>query len=128
MKLLLDTHAFLWAITDDAKLSPLARKNFLASDNELFLSVASVWEVITKVQVGKMDLPAPAGIYLKREIVKNNIQILPILMSHVLRLEQLPLHHRDPFDRIMVAQAIEEGVPILTADPLMKNYVAATFW
>ena len=75
MKLLLDTHAFLWAITDDPRMSEVARKNFEASENELFLSVASVWEVIAKVQLGRMKFPAPTGTYLKSEMAKNNVQV-----------------------------------------------------
>ena len=128
MKVLLDTHAFLWAISDDPRLSPLARRVFTAGDNELFLSVASMWEVLTKVRMGKLPLPGPAGAYIKLHLARNNMQALPLLMTHVLRLENLPLHHRDPFDRILIAQSIEEGIPILTADPLLKPYAAAVMW
>lgn len=128
MKVLLDTHAFLLAITDDPKLSTKGRELFTASDSDLFISVASVWEVLTKVQTGKLALPKEAGAYLKEQIAKTNVQVLPIQIAHVLRLERMPLHHRDPFDRILIAQSLEEGLPILTADPLLKNYSAALVW
>ncbi len=128
MKVLLDTHAFLWAITDDPKLSAKGRELFTASDSDLFLSVASVWEVLTKVQIGKLPMPKETGAYLKEQIAKTNVQVLPIQMTHVLRLERMPLHHRDPFDRILIAQSLEEGFPILTADPLLKDYPAALIW
>ncbi len=87
-----------------------------------------MWEVLTKVQAGKLPMPKETGTYLKQQIAKSNVQVLPIQMTHVLRLERLPLHHRDPFDRILIAQSLEEGYPILTADPLLKNYSAALIW
>jgi PIN domain nuclease of toxin-antitoxin system len=128
VKLLLDTHAFLWAITDDPKLSEKARRMFTSNDNELLLSVASVWEILVKVQIGKLPLPKPAADYLRQQLTKNAVVILPIQLRHALRLEQLPPHHRDPFDRILIAQSLEEELPILTADPLMKNYSATIMW
>jgi PIN domain nuclease of toxin-antitoxin system len=128
VKVLLDTHAFLWAITDDPQLSEKARRMFTSSDNELLLSVASVWEVLVKVQIGKLPLPKPTGDYLQRQLAKNAVRVLPIQLRHVLRLEQLPPHHRDPFDRILIAQSLEEELPIMTADPLMKNYAVTLVW
>jgi PIN domain nuclease of toxin-antitoxin system len=128
VKLLLDTHAFLWAITDDPQLSGKARRLFTGSENELFLSVAGVWEILVKVQIGKLPLPKPAGDYLQKQLAKNAVQVLPIRLRHALRLEQLPLHHRDPFDRILIAQALEEEMPILTADPVMNQYSATLLW
>ena len=128
MKVLLDTHTFLWAISDDPRLTPLARRVFTAGDNELFLSVASVWEVLTKVQIGRLPFPENPGAYMKQQMARNNIHPLPILMSHALHLEQLPLHHRDPFDRLLVAQSVVENLPLLSADPLLKNYAATIMW
>jgi PIN domain nuclease of toxin-antitoxin system len=128
LKVLLDTHAFLWAITDDPKLTPLARRIFSAGDNELFLSVASVWEMLTKVQIGKLPFPKSPGAYIKQEMARNNVRPLPILMTHALHLERLPRHHRDPFDRILVSQSVVEGMPLLSADPQLKNYGAALMW
>jgi PIN domain nuclease of toxin-antitoxin system len=128
VRVLLDTHAFLWAITDNRKLSSRARDVFTSPSNELFLSVSGVWEIMQKAQIGKLPLPSPAGAYLTEHLVKTNVQVFPIRLNHVLRLEFLPRHHRDPFDRILVAQSIEENLPILTADPLLKNYSVTLIW
>jgi len=128
VKVLLDTHTFLWAIRADERLSSRAREIFIAGRNELLLSVASIWEILLKVQVGKIRFEEPAVGYLKRQIFKNNIRMLPILMDHVAHLESLPLHHRDPFDRILVAQSMEENLSLLTADPLMKSYSVSVIW
>ena len=128
MKVLLDTNTFLWAIRADERLSSRAREIFIAGRNELLLSVASIWEILLKVQVGKIRFEEPAVGYLKRQIFKNNIRMLPILMDHVAHLESLPLHHRDPFDRILVAQSMEENLSLLTADPLMKSYSVSVIW
>jgi PIN domain nuclease of toxin-antitoxin system len=128
VKVLLDTHTFLWAIRADERLSSRAREIFIAGRNELLLSVASIWEILLKVQVGKIRFEEPAVGYLKRQIFKNNIRMLPILMDHVAHLESLPLHHRDPFDRILVAQSMEENLSLLSADPLMKSYSVSVIW
>src|SRR2546426_5619944 len=88
MRVLLDTHAFLWAITDNRKLSSRARDVFTSPSNELFLSVSSVWEIMQKVQIGKLPLPSPAGAYLTEHLVKTNVQVLPIRLNHVLRSEE----------------------------------------
>ena len=128
MKVLLDTHVFLWAIREDERLSLRAREIFIAGRNELLLSVASIWEILLKVQVGKIRFEEPAVGYLKRQILKNNIRMLPILIDHVARLESLPLHHRDPFDRILVAQCMEGSLSLLSADPLMKRYSVPVIW
>ena len=128
MKLLLDTHAFLWAISGDPRLSEKAEQLFVTGRNELYFSVASVWEVLTKVQIGKLPLPSPVGRYLSDQLARNSVYVLPVQLEHVLRLETLPLHHRDPFDRILVAQSLHEDLPILTADPLLKKYSATLIW
>jgi PIN domain nuclease of toxin-antitoxin system len=126
MKLLLDTHAFLWAISGDERLSPAAAAVF--EGEQLLLSAASIWEIVTKYQIGRLPLPAPPGEFLPGQLEKNAIAVLPILPRHVFRLGQLPLHHRDPFDRMLVAQGLEEGVALLTADPLIAAYGVSTVW
>jgi PIN domain nuclease of toxin-antitoxin system len=128
MRILLDTHAFLWAITDDERLSKRAREIFTSAQKELLFSVAGVWEILTKVQIGKLSLPKSAGSYLTEQLVTNDIQVVSIRMPHVLRLERLPMHHRDPFDRILIAQSLEEELPILSADPALQNYSATILW
>lgn len=126
MKVLLDTHTFLWAVTDEWRLSANVRR--LLGSAELWWSVASVWEAITKVQIGKLSLPEPSGAFLTSELASNGVRILPVTLDHVLRIESLPLYHRDPFDRMLVAQSIEEGWPIVTADPHFKSYPAQVLW
>jgi PIN domain nuclease of toxin-antitoxin system len=90
--------------------------------------VASLWEIITKVQIGKLPLPASPTKYLPRHIAALGAQLLPIEAAHVLRLEALPLHHRDPFDRLLVAQSLEENLPLLSCDELLAPYGADIRW
>jgi PIN domain nuclease of toxin-antitoxin system len=126
MNVLLDTHAFLWAITDERRLSPRARSLMASSDS--WWSVVSLWEALQKVQIGKLSLPLPAGSFLTGELSSNHVRLLPVSLSHVLQLESLPLHHRDPFDRMIIAQSIEEGWPIVTADPWFNRYPVDVIW
>ena len=128
MKILLDTHAFLWWIRDDPRLSRRARELVTSGRNELFLSVTCVWEILTKTQTGKLRLAESAQKFVTEQLTANNIRVLPLTLDHIFRLEQLPLHHRDPFDRILIAQSLEEEFPILSADPLLKNYSATLLW
>ncbi len=127
MKVLLDTHAFLWAIAEEGKLSRRAQQIY-TGPHDLWLSVASVWEILIKVRSGKLALPEPAGPYLVKKLAKDRIEVLPITLDHVLGVESLPLHHRDPFDRLLIAQSIEEGWPIVTADPLFERYPVDVIW
>ena len=122
MKILVDTHIFLWAITDDSRLTKSQRQVYSDERNDLFLSVASVWEIVIKVAVGKLPLPQPSVAYVERQMKKNQIKLLPVRLPHLSALESVPLLHRDPFDRILVAQANVEGMPILSADPLISQY------
>ncbi len=128
MRVLLDTHAFLWALTDNRRLSRKARDLFAASTNEVLLSVESIWEILFKAQSGRLPFPHPAGPFLKSELRRTSIELLPILISHVLRLESLPEHHRDPFDRILLAQAIEEDIAIVSADSRFRLYPVQVLW
>jgi len=126
MKVLLDTHTFIWAVADETRLSPRARH--VMASSELWWSVVSLWEAIQKAQVGKLSLPLPAGPFLTNELSSNHVRLLPVSLSHVLRVEELPLHHRDPFDRLLIAQSIEEGWPIVTADPWFARYPVDVIW
>jgi PIN domain nuclease of toxin-antitoxin system len=126
MKVLLDTHTFLWAITDERRLSPKGRS--LLGSADLWWSVVSLWEALTKVQIGKLTLPQPAGAFLTSELASNGVRVLPVTLGHVLRVETLPLHHRDPFDRLLIAQSLEEGWPIVTADPQFARYPVEVIW
>jgi PIN domain nuclease of toxin-antitoxin system len=127
MKALLDTHIFLWAILDDPRLSRRAKQIF-TGPNDLWVSVASVWEILIKVQAGKLPLPKPTGRYLVKKLSENRIELMPIRLDHVLRIENLQTHHRDPFDRVLVCQSLEENLPIVTSDPLFNRYPVETIW
>jgi len=94
----------------------------------VLISIASIWEIITKVQVGKLTLPKPVANYLSEKLKANGVLILPITFDHVKRLEELPLYHRDPFDRILIAQSLEETVPVITSDPLFARYSVEVIW
>jgi PIN domain nuclease of toxin-antitoxin system len=127
MKAILDTHAFLWALAGDARMSRHARDIF-AGPTDLSLSIASIWEILIKVQSGKLNFPLPAGPYVLSKLAENSIKSLPISIDHLLALERLPMHHRDPFDRMLIAQSMEEGWPIITADPMFKHYPIRVIW
>jgi PIN domain nuclease of toxin-antitoxin system len=127
MKAILDTHAFLWALAGDERMSRLARDTFTGPAS-LLLSIASIWEILIKVQSGKLNLPRPAGRYVIRKLAENGIETLPISLDHLLALERLPMHHRDPFDRILIAQSLDENLPIVTSDPLFARYDVPLIW
>jgi PIN domain nuclease of toxin-antitoxin system len=126
MRVLLDTNTFLWGLTAPEKLSTKAR-NAVASCERL-LSLASIWEVLIKVRIGKLPLPAPAGDYLTMQMRSNGVSLLSIKLAHVLQIERLQLHHRDPFDRMLIAQAVEENLPIVTADRNFSRYPVEVIW
>ncbi len=126
MKILLDTHTFLWGLSDVSKLSERVRKLLPAA--ETCFSVVSLWEILIKSQSGKLSLPQPAGPYVMAKLAFNGVKLLPIVPDHALRVELLPMHHRDPFDRMLIAQALEEGLPIVTADPWFSRYPVEVIW
>lgn len=127
MKALLDTHTFLWAISGDERLSRRAAELF-AGPSDLWLSVASIWEILIKVRIGKMPLPVPAGPYIVKKLAQNRIETLPVTRDHVLKIETLPMHHGDPFDRMLIAQSIEEKLPLVTADHVFAHYPVELIW
>ncbi len=122
MKILLDTHIFLWAITGDPRLSASHATRFVDDANELFLSIASIWEMLIKVGLGRLPLPSPSTDYIVRQMEKNRVSLLPIRTIHLAELELLPPLHRDPFDRMLVAQSRAEKTPLLTADGGLRQY------
>jgi PIN domain nuclease of toxin-antitoxin system len=128
MKVLLDTHTFLWWVTEDSKLSSKASEIIRDGNNELYLSAASGWEITIKAQLNRIQLPGPPEKFISEQLRINGIQSLPILMSHALHVYNLPDHHRDPFDRILIAQSQLEGLPILTADPSFSLYEIGVIW
>jgi PIN domain nuclease of toxin-antitoxin system len=127
MKLLLDTHTFLWFIEDNPQLSADA-KNLLESDVDLLVSVASLWEIAIKISIGKLTLTQPFDAFIPDQFTKNAIDLLPIAVSHLALVSTLPLHHRDPFDRLLVAQAIIEQIPIVSIDDKFDMYGANRTW
>jgi PIN domain nuclease of toxin-antitoxin system len=126
MNILLDTHTFLWALTDQSKLSERVQK-MLPNANTWF-SVASLWEILIKAQTGRLPLPQPTGPFVMSKLAHNGVRLLPITADHVLRIESLPLYHRDPFDRMLIAQSVEEKLPLVTADPLLTRYPIEIIW
>jgi len=119
---LLDTHVFLWAITADERLTEAQRRIFSDGSNGLWLSVASVWEILIKVGLKKLPLPVPATAYVLTQLEKNRIRLLPVRPAHLSELEMLPPLHRDPFDRMLVAQARTEALTILSRDEAIRAY------
>jgi len=128
MRALLDTHAFLWWISDDPRLSSRASAIIRDGENRLFLSAASGWEIAIKAGLGRLKLPGPLETFILKQMALNAIKGLPVQMTHALHVYTLPNHHRDPFDRILVAQAQLENLPILSADPQISLYAVETVW
>ena len=127
MKLLLDTHTFLWFIEDNLQLSADA-KNLLESDVDLLINAASLWEIAIKISIGKLKLTQPFDVFIPDQLTKNAIDLLPIAVPHLALVSTLPLHHRDPFDRLLVAQAIIEQIPIVSIDDKFDMYGANRMW
>jgi PIN domain nuclease of toxin-antitoxin system len=127
MKVLLDTHAFLWFVNDDPQLS-LAAKTLMESEVDLLLSVASLWEISIKVGIGKLDLPKPFDVFIPEQLELNEIELLQIELKHLTPLTSLPLHHRDPFDRLLISQSLVEELTILSADKIFDRYAVKRSW
>ncbi len=128
MKVLLDTHAFLWLITDDDRLSENARQTFLNTENSLFFCAASLWEICIKKSLGKISLKNGWFQTIQEEMEINTIQWLPIEMTHCAEVTELPFHHRDPFDRMLIAQAIVEEMKLLSRDSRLSDYAIELIW
>ncbi|MEI6443260.1 MAG: type II toxin-antitoxin system VapC family toxin [Nostocales cyanobacterium ELA583] len=128
MRALLDTHAFIWWVTDDSQLSSIAYSIIADPSNELFLSSASAWEIVIKVRLGKLSLPEPPETYIPSRLRINKFQSLPIQMIHALQVANLPDLHRDPFDRIIIAQSQVEKMSILTVDSQIIQYPVDIIW
>ncbi|GAB6040688.1 type II toxin-antitoxin system VapC family toxin [Endothiovibrio diazotrophicus] len=128
MRLLLDTHVFLWLVTEDSRLSDRAKALFLDGGNELLLSAVSGFEISVKYGLGKLSLAEPPREFMERRVRNNGLTSLPMTLQHTYRLSHLPFHHRDPFDRMLVAQAMEEDVPLLSADGILSDYGVDRIW
>jgi PIN domain nuclease of toxin-antitoxin system len=122
MNLLLDTHVWVWSLSFPERLSTEARNLLSSSRNVVYLSAASAWELAIKSSLGKIDLPEPVESYVPSRMARQGLTALPVTHAHALRVAALPPHHRDPFDRLLVAQALVERLPILTADAAFDRY------
>ncbi len=128
MKLLLDTHALLWFIGNDPQLSAAARQNIQNPAHDIFVSAASLWEIAVKLSLEKLKLPHPFDQVFPRQLEINGFELLQISCLQLNQLAALPFHHRDPFDRLLIAQALADGMTIVTRDPAFSKYPAAILW
>jgi PIN domain nuclease of toxin-antitoxin system len=128
MRLLLDTHAFLWWVTDSPELSRRARSAMARAGNECLMSLASCWEMAIKVSLGKLTLDVGIERFLPEQMAVNGFRELPIELRHVARVGRLPFHHHDPFDRLLAAQALEEDLAIVSRDAVFKRYGVKRVW
>ena len=128
MRILLDTCTFLWVITDDTALSASARDVFMDPDNDVYLSAVSVWEIAVKHGLGKLPLPYSPERFIPAQRERHAIASLPLEEQAILYLPKLPLLHRDPFDRVLICQAIQHELTLLTPDPLITQYAVRAVW
>jgi PIN domain nuclease of toxin-antitoxin system len=128
MNLLLDSHTFIWWRDEPNKLSPTAFTEISNPNNDVFLSVVTVWELQIKIALNKFTITGGLETAVKDEQQKNGFQILPIHLSHALYLENLPLHHKDPFDRLLISQAVVENMTLVSADASFANYQVNLLW
>ncbi len=128
MNLLLDTHTFIWWSLTPERLSQRVSSLLADPSNNLILSVASVWEMQIKLQLGKLNLELPLRELIETQQQTNNLQLLPIQVTHVWALENLPIPHKDPFDRILIAQATVEQHPLLSIDAIFDAYPVNRVW
>lgn len=128
MRVLLDTHTFIWWVTDAPALSKKARKAITDPGNECLLSLASCWEMAIKLSLGKLRLPTSIERFIPDQLAANAFRQLEIEFRHVARVATLAFHHREPFDRLLAAQALEERCPIISADPLFRRYGVKRIW
>lgn len=128
MNLLIDSHALIWGYFDPARLSPTARTALTNSSNRVFVSAASFWEIAIKISIRKLNLAEPFPDFVQHAIFDNGFTILPIEPRHAAELVALPFHHRDPFDRMIVAQSIVENTAVLSADGALDQYPVRRIW
>ena len=128
MNLLLDTHSFIWFVEDNPSLSSHARILIEEPTNDVFLSIASLWEMAIKISLSKLDLSQPFDLFIPNQLLLNDITLLDITVSHTVRVATLPFHHRDPFDRLLVAQSQVEGMPVISIDSIFDTYGVTRLW
>jgi len=128
MRLLSDTHTFIWSFSNTKKLSAIAAGELQNSANEIYVSVASIWEMQIKIKLGKMIFNDTLENIIIEQQQVNRIQILPVNLAHALHLENLPPHHKDPFDRLLISQAIVENMTLVSADTNFAKYQVSVLW
>jgi|SRR5579871_268568 len=128
MKLLIDTHSFLWFVNNAPQLSQTAIDLISDANNQVCLSVASVWEMAIKTSTGKLALAQPVDIFVPDQLQRNDLSLLPIDLPHTLRVASLPFHHKDPFDRLLIAQSLVEALPIISVDSIFDLYGVVRLW
>ena len=128
MRVLVDTHVFLWWVEGDRALPVKARAALANRDNECLFSLVSVWELAIKAGLGKLKLSLPVQRYVIEHVAANGFRMLDIQLAHIGRVESMASHHGDPFDRLLIAQALEEKIPVVTADPVFRDYGVKRIW
>jgi PIN domain nuclease of toxin-antitoxin system len=128
VRLLLDTHTFLWFVWNDPRLSAGARALLESPLNELLLSAASAWEIGIKVGTGKLAVGQDLDLFLPEQMSRNRVSLLSIAISHVAAMSRMPFHHKDPFDRLLVAQCLTEKIPLVSADVPLDAYGIERLW
>ena len=128
MRLLVDSHVFVWTLLNDPRLSPKARRTLRSDEHELFFSIVSLWELSIKIRLGRLRTLTSSVAYLHDELSANNITLLPLRYDDILALESLPPRHRDPFNRLLIAQALSHQLTLLTGDTEIQRYPVKTLW
>jgi PIN domain nuclease of toxin-antitoxin system len=128
VKFLLDTHVLIWFIMGNTRLPASLRTVIETVENQRLVSVASLWEIAIKMSLGKLDMGAPFEQLIPGQLIANRMEILPISVAHLYQVAQLPFHHRDPFDRLLIAQSLSEKLPILSRDATFDHYAVQRIW
>lgn len=128
MRYLLDTHSLLWFLSGDAGLTERARRIIENTDHDILVSIASLWEIAIKHSLGKLKLAQPFEEIFPHQLEINSLSLLGIRLPHVMKVSSLPFHHRDPFDRLLIAQSLSEAIPIISADDAFDDYGVERIW
>ncbi|MEG3936539.1 MULTISPECIES: type II toxin-antitoxin system VapC family toxin [unclassified Microcoleus] len=128
MRLLLDTHTFIWYVTDNPRLSANVKLLIEDENNEKLVSIASIWEMAIKHSIGRLNFSLPFMEFVRQQLSVSNIGLLEINLNHIEVVASLPLHHRDPFDRLIIAQSMSEQIPVLSVDAIFDAYAIARLW
>jgi PIN domain nuclease of toxin-antitoxin system len=128
MKYLLDTMVWLWSLGPTEKIGKAGLQILSSGEEEIYFSATSSWEIVIKTQAGKLHLPEPPGRYIPKRLTEQGIRPLSVSQAHSLKVYDLPLHHHDPFDRLIIAQALTEEMVILTFDRVFSKYAAEVVW